>query len=278
MKKLLVTMMKGGTGKTMLVCQLARYAHSKGLRVLVVDIDDQMNTSSCLLRGEGVHKLPYSTSQVYRDRIESPEFGESTFAVLRSDATIRATITERMMATDANGDYIGDNALDNLGHFLRAADAHFDLCIFDTPSGMDHSIVCAMASSDYVLAPFMFSAECMEGIASLLSGPRSIQTIREFNPDLKFLGFLPNLVESTEKQKLILNDLIQSGSMGSFACDTDGRLMTIPKRQALLQAQAEGISLAEYAKTNSQARTTLTIVRRVFDSLLNKMSLLTEEA
>lgn len=273
MKKLLVTMMKGGTGKTMLVCQLARHAHAKGLRVLVVDIDDQMNTSSCLLRGEGVQKLPFSTTQVYRDRIANIDFGDSAFTVLCSDSTIKSTITEQMMATDANGEYIGDNAVHNLNHFMQQANEHFDLCILDTPSGMDHSIVCAMACADFVLAPIEFTPECMEGITTLLSGPRSIPTIREFNPGLKFLGFLPNKVEATEKQKSIMADLIDSGSMGSFVCDDQGRLLSIPKRQALLQVQAEGISLAEFAKTNSQARSALPTVRRVFDSLLSKMML-----
>lgn len=41
--------LKGGVGKTTIVALLARYAASKGLRVLAVDIDPQSNLSQALM-------------------------------------------------------------------------------------------------------------------------------------------------------------------------------------------------------------------------------------
>ena len=41
MKKLLISINKGGVGKTTLVSQLGRYANQLGLRTLLIDLDDQ---------------------------------------------------------------------------------------------------------------------------------------------------------------------------------------------------------------------------------------------
>ena len=45
MKKLMVTIQKGGQGKTMLACHLAVFAAKHGLRVLFIDLDMQANSS-----------------------------------------------------------------------------------------------------------------------------------------------------------------------------------------------------------------------------------------
>ena len=43
MKSLVVSINKGGVGKTTLVSQLGRYATQLGLRTLLIDLDDQGN-------------------------------------------------------------------------------------------------------------------------------------------------------------------------------------------------------------------------------------------
>lgn len=48
MKTLLVAINKGGVGKSMISCQLARYAHALGLKTLFVDLDDQANSTKHL--------------------------------------------------------------------------------------------------------------------------------------------------------------------------------------------------------------------------------------
>ncbi|MBU1665474.1 MAG: ParA family protein, partial [Gammaproteobacteria bacterium] len=51
MKVLTIANQKGGVGKTAITFNLAHYAADQGLRVLVIDLDGQGNTSACLEHG-----------------------------------------------------------------------------------------------------------------------------------------------------------------------------------------------------------------------------------
>ena len=54
MKKVVASNQKGGVGKSAIICQYAHYLNSLGLRVLVIDLDHQKNTTKALITGGAV--------------------------------------------------------------------------------------------------------------------------------------------------------------------------------------------------------------------------------
>ena len=54
MKKVVASNQKGGGGKSAIICQYAHYLNSLGLRVLVIDLDHQKNTTKALITGGAV--------------------------------------------------------------------------------------------------------------------------------------------------------------------------------------------------------------------------------
>lgn len=270
MQTLLVSINKGGVGKSTIAGQLARYASSLGLRVLMIDLDDQGNFSQGLIR-TNVNVLKNTITQVLKG--ELPEFN-GAFDLLPADGKVTAELVERArLKTDQDGVAIEIATLahQNFSKFLESAKSHYDICIIDGPPALDTRVTMALALASHVICPIQLSQESIEGMASTLNASRGILRIKgTTNPKLDFLGFLPNMVESTPKQKTALADL--SESLGKhFLRDNDCKLMVIPKRECIRQAQGLGVSLASMTSTNNGARETWWKLRNVFDVVLDRM-------
>jgi len=272
MQTILISINKGGVGKSTIAGQLARYAGSLGLRVLMVDLDDQGNFSQALIRNK-VNVLDSTITKVLNGAL--PNFKLATgFDLLQADGRVTAELVERArLKTDQDGISIEIATLahQNFSKFLLEAKSFYDICVIDGPPALDTRVTMALALSTHVISPIQLSQESIEGMASTLNSSRGILRIKgTTNPKLDFLGFLPNMVESTPKQKAALDDL--SDSLGKFFLrDNDSRLMVIPKRECIRQAQALGVSLASMTSTNNGARETWWKVRNVFDVILDRM-------
>jgi hypothetical protein len=92
------------------------------------------------------------------------------------------------------------------------------------------------------------------------------------NPGLQFLGFLPNMVESTPKQREALRDIAEA--VGQFLLrNEDEELQIIPRRAAFADAQEKGTALATLAKTNTAAREAWAIAKPIFNLILERLGL-----
>ncbi|MBD4385948.1 AAA family ATPase, partial [Xanthomonas citri pv. citri] len=72
--------------------------------------------------------------------------------------------------------------------------ADYDICIIDTPPNLQRRMLGALAASHAVVSPFNispFSFARMPKLQATIAGVKS-----EYNPDLRHLGFLPNMVNS----------------------------------------------------------------------------------
>jgi len=265
MKTLVVSINKGGVGKTTFVSQFGRYANQLGLRTLLIDLDDQGNLTRSLERQGSAQRLKRTVTEILFDPVSLAADGGLTKAVVET-SQLKATHqgVERERATIAH---------QHFAEFLKQASAHYDLCLIDGPPALDIRVMMALALADYALCPIQLAQESIEGMSHTLNGPRGILRIKgTVNNRLEFLGFLPNMVESTVRQK---EALLQLGEkLGHhFLRDDEGRVVLIPLRQSIRDAQGQGVSLATLAKTNTQARDTWGKVRRIFDQLLDRMEL-----
>lgn len=278
MKKLYIGVQKGGVGKSTNACQLALYARNLGYRVLVIDFDDQGNTTKFFKRnGEAVPLTKTVTEIMFQTNINmDTNIGSSGFNILEADGQFNNILVEQARVKIAHEGELTEKstiAHQHFANFLASMDAHYDLCIIDGPPSLDIRVTIALTLADAVLSPIQLSQESIEGMSATLYGQRGVLNIKTvFNAKLNFLGFLPNMVEATDKHREALTEL--SERIGEhFLTDNEGRILLMPLRQSIRECQKEGIPIAQLAKTNTMARTTWASVRKVFDIVLARLQL-----
>ena len=275
MKKLFVSIRKGGVGKSTVTGQLATYAHSLGLKVLVIDFDDQGgNTTNFLMRGGVAKPLSRTISEVLFGKFSQEEV--PNFAFVAADMRLTQDLVEKARTDfDQDGQTIelATFCHQNFAHFLDVMTPHFDLCIMDGPPAQDIRVTMALALSDFVISPIQLAQESIEGMRDTLSSSRGVLRIKgTVNPALDFLGFLPNQVKSTPKQKEALAELGKTHGQ-YFLRDDEDRLMLIPERESIRAAQGAGVSLQALATTNASARETWPRLRKVMSRILTLMQM-----
>jgi chromosome partitioning protein len=278
MKILYIGVQKGGVGKSTNTCQLALYARNLGYRVLVIDFDDQGNTTKFFKRnGEAVPLAKTVTEVIFQTTdIIDINVGSSGFSILEADGQFNNVLVEQArVKIEHEGELTEKSSIAHqyFANFLTSVDAHYDLCIIDGPPSLDIRVTIALTLADAVLSPIQLSQESIEGMSSTLYGQRGVLNIKTvFNAKLNFLGFLPNMVEATDKHREALTELGER--IGEhFLTDNEGRILLMPLRQAVRECQKEGITIAQLAKTNTMARSTWASMRKIFDIVLARLQL-----
>ncbi|MDP3817572.1 MAG: ParA family protein [Methylotenera sp.] len=278
MKTLYIGVQKGGVGKSTNACQLALYARNLGYRVLVIDFDDQGNTTKFFKRnGEAVPLAKTVTEIMFQTTdIIDINVGDSGFNILEADGQFNNILVEQArVKIEHEGELTEKSSIahQHFANFLTSVDAHYDLCIIDGPPSLDIRVTIALTLADAVLSPIQLSQESIEGMSATLYGQRGVLNIKTvFNAKLNFLGFLPNMVEATDKHREALTELGER--IGEhFLTDNEGRILLMPLRQAIRECQKEGIPIAQLARTNTMARSTWARVRKIFDIVLARLQL-----
>lgn len=275
MKTLYIGVQKGGVGKSTNTCQLAFYARSQGYRVLVIDFDDQANTTNCLARSGKVTPLSKTVTEVMMQYVNIvPD--NSDFNILAADGHFNNVLVEQArVKVDVDGIQTEKSSLAHqyFANFLASMDEHYDLCIIDGPPSLDIRVTIALTLADAVLSPIELMQESIEGMSNTLYGQRGVFNIKSmFNPKLQFLGFLPNRVQSNDTQRAALKELNERIGQHFFT-NNEAVVALIPLRSAISECQKQGISIADIAKSNTMARTTWTNLRKIYDLILERIGL-----
>ncbi len=275
MKTLYIGVNKGGVGKSTITCQLALYARSQGYKVLVVDLDDQANATNCLNRSGKVTPLSKTVTEVLMQNVSITPDG-SGFNILAADGHLNNVLVEQARVK-VEVDYVQTEkssiAHQNFASFLATMDEHFDLCIIDGPPSLDIRVTIALTLADAVLSPIELAQESIEGMSNTLYGQRGVLNIKSlFNQDLQFLGFVPNMVQSTAQQRNAFTELNERIGQHFFT-NNEGVVALIPLRSAISECQKQGVSIGDITKSNTMARTTWTGLRKIFDLIFERMGL-----
>ncbi len=252
MKKVVASNQKGGVGKSAIICQYAHYLNSLGLRVLVIDLDHQKNTTKALITGGAVTVANVSAFDMLTKEdktISNPE----AFTLVQA--------TPELTAIEKNGT-LHNSFATNYQKFLKSVDSLFDVCLIDTNPNPDIRQVASLIVSDYVLSPIQLNQEAIDGIGGLL---KQIQAINQkLNPNLKLIGILPNIVEPTPFQKDNLKAIVQHFSKYLIK-NADGSYAFVKKTTAIAEAQAQGIPTNRLGKTSGF--TAWAELKTVFESI-----------
>jgi len=182
---------KGGTGKTTVSCNLAHAMARLGHKVLIVDMDSQVNTTSLILGKETPSRTLYDLLNPDNHNIPVENCIYSTsYNNLSCLPNIQETAgLEPDMINSAPDSFF------SLRNKLRNhACNKFDLTFIDNPPNMGTFVIISLFASDCVIVPNEAgSSFSMEGLVRMI---QLINNVRENgNPNLRFLRLLINKVD-----------------------------------------------------------------------------------
>lgn len=232
MKTLVVVNQKGGVGKTTLVVNLAHYMARRGLKVVVVDIDVQGDSSFAFEeQASGAVSSPFFLAKT----AVVPEVGEGITLVAAD---------ERLLDVDGGGADAARAAERFKKRMDEIARQGADLCLIDAPPAIGVRLYAALAAADFVISPIEVETFSIKGINLLL---RTIQTILETNPDLQFLGMVPNKVDARNPRHVAGLDELRE-AYGEYVFP-----FSIGLRSSISEAAVTGEPIWRNPKTSARA-------------------------
>lgn len=196
MKTLSIANQKGGVGKSTETVHLAYAALEAGLRVLLVDMDVQGNSSMMFEAPESM-EAGLVASELFTAELSEvqPQHVTDKLSVIRADLGL------------LDVDKAGEPVIAYPSKALRQYSKDYDLCLIDCPPLLGIRLMGALTASDYVLTPVQVDKFTLNGVADLM---QTIQVIRTqgFNPRLRHMGWLPSRINGkSKKEKEALENL-----------------------------------------------------------------------
>ncbi|OON89595.1 MULTISPECIES: ParA family protein [unclassified Pyramidobacter] len=187
-KRVAVSMLKGGVGKTTITCFIATAIQKiwdeedRGERLLVVDTDPQGSATDFFLRAEDV---PAELS--LRALLDPQPYAGNPELLIRSTRYAHVDI---LPAHPSAADVLpaAEGALeDRLARFLDRAAREYRLVLIDTPPSATLALKNALLAADDVLLPIDPSRQCLKTL------PHFSATLAEYkhrNPRLRICGVI----------------------------------------------------------------------------------------
>lgn len=225
--RIAVSLLKGGVGKSTIVCFLATAVQDLWLRagvegrVLVVDTDPQGSATDFFLNGETVQ--PQSALRALYEPYEWPADGRLFHATRYERIDILPACVEMADVFPDEGG-LRERAL---ARYLAQSAGSYRLIIIDTPPSDTLSLRCALMASSEILMPIDPSRQSLKTFSQFA---RTFGRYRRRNSELKICG----VVFSRYDRRLALdNDIRQSVTEQLKNSGID--LYEVPRRTAIAE-------------------------------------------
>ena len=199
-KKITISLRKGGSGKTTTAVNLATALHKRGKKTLLVDLDPQANATISvgidpLSLKRHINSLFTDISVKTEEAITKTGFG---LPILPSHPDLAET-EAGMRATQ----------IGLLKGLLEPIDGLFDYIVIDTPPAESYLTVNALAVADEIIIPLQAHYLAMRGLQEAM---QEIEEVKKgLNPKLKVAGILPTMVSNrTNLSKTVLEAVTEA--------------------------------------------------------------------
>lgn len=262
MKVLTIANEKGGVGKSLVATQYAYFCSEKlGLKVLVIDLDAQGNTSKSLLTGDIFKQHEeLNSADLFLNSVKDSVLNTVKTTVIVADDKLKA-----LEKHGARHNEFAKNFMDNIAVLKK----HFDIVIIDTNPSPDIRQTSALICATHVLAPIELAQESIDGIGRILNKIREIKE-NKYNADLKFIGLLINKFEKKPFQELMLKSIVQSNKK-MLMQSSEGLFPMIKNSITFKEAQAAGLPV--WGLGSSSGRDAYKNIRPVLEVITEKMGL-----
>jgi chromosome partitioning protein len=179
MKVITIGQRKGGNGKSTSALNLAHAFALRGKRVLLIDLDDQKNTTSAI---ETAGPAALTVGELLVDPTVSIEAaavatgwpGVSLIAASRSLSGVL-----RELDAETGGHYI-------LREKLASGDDLYDFCLIDTSPSMNTLVLNALCASNYLFIPLSSKFFSLQGLGQTMDAYQKVK--KRLNEYLSVVG------------------------------------------------------------------------------------------
>lgn len=251
MKVYVVANQKGGIGKTTTATALAAILQSMGQRTLLIDADQQGNSTDTYQAEIEGHATLYDVLLEderipLKDAIQKTEIGD----IVASDPLLREGDVK--LSSDLDGVYRLSEAIEQL--------EGYDYVVIDTAPALNHVLYNCLIASDEVIIPVTADRYGLQGLAQLSEAVRKIQ--KRQNPKLKISGLL--LVKYNGRT-LLSQEVSQSLDKIAEEMGTKVFASKIRESTKTREAQAMRKSLIEYAEKSTTAEDYKAFVKELLE-------------
>jgi chromosome partitioning protein len=263
MKTVAISNQKGGVGKTTTAVNLGAGLAIEGFRVLMVDLDSQVNLTRTFLAPELIKN---TLANVLLDNKEGLPFSAAVYETHIENLDLAAAHI-RLARLEKSGQF---DDLFRLKDALGQLSDEYDFVLIDCPPSLGVVVTQALLAADYVLVPVAAEYYAFEGTQDL---EETIKSVRRSNPSLTVLGYV--LTRFDARTTISADSLAQAQTMfGDKLFETLVRSNT-----HLIAAPAYRKSIFEYAQASRGSEDYLNLTNEFLSRLeiSSKVRLLKEK-
>lgn len=258
---------KGGVGKSTFSVHAAFYFAEKDYKVVLIDLDNQGNSSDHLLKFNKDVLLPEyikksGVSTILKGQsvdLFTKELSDTQTSI--NNGTIAVFNPTVNLATVKDDDKSTKIFRENISKLLK----HKTIIIFDTPPTLGSLLLIPLSVSHLVIMPTLLKSYAVDGISSYLKFSNKIK--QAVNPSLIIGGIIPNLVsKKSELQKKTLLDLNQEGKASNLIYLENNEILHFAEKNVIEEAAENGVATWHIAKTSTRP------VKKTFFTLFQQIS------
>ena len=243
---------KGGVGRTTTAVNLATVLAGTKRRVLLVDLEPEMNASISLgVRPQ--HAQPSVANVLLNER----RAAEVIRRVQGIDNLFLLTGSTELAHIDMRLRHVRQPER-RLADTIRPLASEFDAVILDAPSGYSLLSMSVPIAADHLVVPIRADYLALESLAHFLRWYRQRRTSRKANADV--IGILLTMVDHRRQATREIVDIIRiHNKRGVFRTE-------IPEDPRAAEAPSHGVPLVAYAKSRA-ARAYIAVTNELLSRL-----------